>query len=294
MSFSNFGFARLANKVFRFAVLLLTAHCLLLTASAQQRIALLTPEKNQQAENFAEKLGESLGKENKIIDRDLSEIAFRSFEYENSFNLSLKEAKNIGTAIGCDYFLIIKSGTQRRVSLENPDFYDSYAIIYTVSSRTGHLVFWKLQSFEASEKAEGEKLLFDSVEKLSAEISQKITSVQKKEINEKTAPGFEEIPEADAPEAIGFRPPLPYKRIRPKYTDIAKLYGVEATVDIEIDVSEQGEILRAEIVRWAGFGLDESVKKTVLEMNWRPASRNDKTLPTRALLRYNFKNIEND
>ena len=292
MNFIFFDFAKFSVKV---TCLLLTAHCLLLTAVAQQqRIAILTPEKNQQAEYFAEKLAKPLGKENKIIDSDLSEVAFRSFDFEKPFNLTLKEAKNIGTAIGCDYFLLIKSNTQRRISLEKADYFDSYAIIYAVSSRTGKLVFWKLQNFEDTEKTKAQELLFDSVEKLSEEISEKITKNQKAEINEKTALDFEEIPDADSPEAVGFRPPLPYKRIRPKYTDIAKLYGVEATVDIEIDVSEEGEILRSEIVRWAGFGLDESVKKTVREMNWRPASKNKKPLPIRALLRYNFKDIENN
>ena len=206
----------------------------------------------------------------------------------------IKESKNIGAAIGCDYFLLIRSKNQRRSSLEKADHYESYAIIYVISSRTGRLVFWKLQTLEAAKENEAEKLLFDSIKALALEISGKITAMQNEEISERSVADFKEIPEENTPEAKGFRPPLPYNRIRPKYTDTARLYNIEATVDIEIDVDEAGNILRSEIVRWAGFGLDESVRKTVLEMNWRPASRNGKTLPIRALLRYNFKNIEND
>jgi TonB family protein len=75
---------------------------------------------------------------------------------------------------------------------------------------------------------------------------------------------------------------------------LASLYFVEATVDIEIEVDETGKLLKTEIVRWAGFGLDESVTDAIRKMNWRPASRNGKTLPLRVLLRYNFKKLEKE
>ncbi len=102
------------------------------------------------------------------------------------------------------------------------------------------------------------------------------------------------MPAENSPEAKSFRPPLPYKRIKPEYTQVANLYSVEATVNIEVEVSENGKILKTEIVRWAGFGLDESVTETIHKMQWRAASRNGKTLPLRVLLRYNFKKIEED
>ena len=102
------------------------------------------------------------------------------------------------------------------------------------------------------------------------------------------------MPTENSPEAKNFRPPLPYKRIKPPYTRTAYLYSVEATVDVEIDVDETGKISRAEIVRWAGFGLDESVRETIRRMNWKAADRNGKSLPMRVLLRYNFKKIEPD
>ncbi len=129
---------------------------------------------------------------------------------------------------------------------------------------------------------------------MSAEISQKLKTDAKEKSNGKSADNFESLPDENSPEAKDFRPPLPYKRIRPEYTKIANLYSVEATIDIEIDVDETGKVARAEIVRWAGFGLDESVTETVRKMNWRPAERNGKTLPVRVLLRYNFKKIAPD
>jgi hypothetical protein len=61
-----------------------------------------------------------------------------------------------------------------------------------------------------------------------------------------------------------------------------------------VDIDAEGRIAASRIVRWAGFGLDESVEKAVRSMNWRPAMRNGKSLPMRVLLRYNFRKVEKD
>lgn len=273
---------------------LLAAHCSLLAVSAQPKIAVLVPEKNAHSQTFAEKLETSLLKNFKVLDASLSESAYRSTAYEKPFNLSLAEAKTIGAAIGCDYFLLVKADTLRRYSFEKKEFYESYAAVYAVSSRTGRLVFWKLTSAEEKIAGESESKLLDSIKNLSAEISGKLKVADKEEPNEKFVAKLEELPAENSPEAKNFRPPLPYKRIRPEYTRIANLYGVEATVDAEVEVDEDGKILKTEIIRWAGFGLDESVAETIRKMQWRAASRNGKTLPLRVLLRYNFKKIEKD
>ncbi|HSK72178.1 MAG TPA: hypothetical protein VK892_10815, partial [Pyrinomonadaceae bacterium] len=117
--------------------------------SAAQKIAVLVPEKNKQSQDFAERLETSLGEKFKILDTSMSETAFRSVKFENPFNLYKTEAKLIGAVIGCDYFLLVKSQTLRRASLSKPDYFESYAVIYVVSSRSGRLIFWKLASFEA-------------------------------------------------------------------------------------------------------------------------------------------------
>ena len=111
---------------------------------------------------------------------------------------------------------------------------------------------------------------------------------------EKPSRRIEEMPPENSPEAKNFRSPVPYKRIKPEYTGVAYLYGIAATVDILLDLDEKGNILRTEIVRWAGYGLDEAVTDAVRKMNWRPAERAGKPLPLRVLLRYNFKKVEKE
>ncbi len=259
---------------------------------AQPKIAVLVPDKSAQSRTFAEKLEGSFSSSVKILDDSLSDAAYRVRTYEKPFNLSLREAKNIGSVVGCDYFLLIKAENQRRISLSKGEFYESYAVIFTVSARDGRLVFWKLDSFEAAKPADADKKLFDSVKSSAAEIFAEIQDAAGTESGKKAAPAFEKLPEADSPAAKSFRPPLPYKRFRPEYTPLANLYAVEATVDAELDVDETGKVLKVEIARWAGFGLDESVAENIKKMNWRPAERNGKALPMRVLLRYNFKKID--
>ena len=87
---------------------------------------------------------------------------------------------------------------------------------------------------------------------------------------------------------------MPYKRIKPEYTRTAYLYDAKGTVDISVDIDRHGTVNRTEIVRWAGFGLDEAVIAAVMQMSWRPAERGGKTLPMRVLLRYNFTKIEKE
>lgn len=267
--------------------------CFLLSADAQ-KIAVLIPEKTGQTQKFSVEFENSLKQKFNVLDNGLSEAAFRSGVYENPFNLSVFEAKDIGAAIGSEYFFLVKSATLRRSAYKREEFYESFAAVYVVSSRTGRLVFWKLQSFEAEKPFEAEKLLFASTGNLASEIFDKLKLVTKAELNEKPNEKIEQVPAENAEDAKNLRPPLPYKRLKPEYTRLAYIYDVKATVDISIDLNENGEILRTEIVRWAGYDLDESVTNTVRKMNWRPAERNGKTLPMRVLLRYNFKKIEKE
>ena len=288
------GFEISKKSILIFVNLCLNFTFLILAVSAQSKIAVLTPEKNALSQDFAVRLASSLAENFKVFDASLSDAAFRAAIYEKPFNLSLAEAKNIGAAIGGDYFLLVRADTQRRYSFEKKDFYESYAAVYAVSSRTGRLVFWKLTNSETETAEKSQRKLFDSTNDLSAEISDRLKLVAKEELNEKPNVKLEELPTENSEDAKNFRPPLPYKRIKPEYTRLANLYGVEATVDAEVEVDENGKILKTEIVRWAGFGLDESVVETINKMQWRAASRNGKNLPIRVLLRYNFKKIEKD
>ena len=272
---------------------LLLAPCGLLytpVLAAAQKLAFLTPEKSRPAQIVNEKLQSRLAKDFKILDDSLVEAVSQSLSEMNVFNLSREEARNLGAAIGCDYFIVQKADTLRRASLSKPTYYESHAVVYLVSSRTGRLLYWELSKFEDDDSPEAERKMLAAAENLAAEISARLkASKQPGEIEQS---GFAELPGEDSPDSKKFRPPLPYRRFKPQYTDVANLYNVAATVDAAVDIDETGRVLRVEILRWAGYGLDESVAETIRKMQWQPALLEGKALPIRVLLRYNFKKLE--
>ncbi len=159
-----------------------------------QRVAILTPDKTDSSISFAEKLESKLAEKLKVIDGALSESAYLSVAPKTPFNMTADESKEIGMVIGCDLFIVLRSTTQRRSSFQRAEYYESYASVYLVSSRTGRLVFWKLQQFEGAAPQKSEKLLNNSVGQLAAEIGEHVRQIIKREIAEPDRPRMEDLP----------------------------------------------------------------------------------------------------
>lgn len=263
--------------------------CIFTMPVCAQKIAIITSEKTANIQKISFQLNQKFNS----LDSDLVEIAVKSQSIENLFNLSTEEAKTLGNAIGCDFFILLKSETLRRTSFAKPVYFEAYLSTHLVSTRSGKLLFWNLNSFESENVNEAEQQLSGSTESLIEKIQTQIKAANQNEITD-LIPNLEELPNENSPEAKNFQSPLPFRRLRPEYTRTADLYSVTATVDATVDLDEKGQITRLEITRWAGYGLDESVIETIRRMQWRPASRNGKTLPIRVLLRYNFKKVEKE
>lgn len=278
----------------RFRLILPFYFLLFALVTPSQRVALLSPDGTEQSKTFAANLRERLEDKVNLLDDDLSLAAYRSISPATPFNLTTAESKLLGSAIGCDFFILVRSATQRRSAFRRDEYYEAYAHVFVVSSRTGRLAFWKNQKTEAAKPDLATTQLGESVDDLAKEIASKIKIGQTVERNEPPAPLIEEVPDADSPLAKNFRAPIPYRRIKPEYTTEAALYSVTATVEILVDADATGAITRSQIVRWAGFGLEKSVEKAVRAMNWRPAMRGGNPLSMRFLLRYNFKRQEKE
>ncbi|MBK8302380.1 MAG: energy transducer TonB [Chloracidobacterium sp.] len=257
-------------------------------------MAIITPYNSDLSKVVAESLSEALSTRLKVIDSDLSRTAYNSKMPTDPFNMTADESKRSGAAIGCDQLILIRAANQRRSAFGRAEYYEAYAVIYVVSSRTGRLIHWALHKTEAKVPAAAAKLLNDTTTVIADEIKAKIDVAAKAEVAEAPLSFMEEPPEANSPNAKNFIAPIPFRRIKPEYTAEAAFYEVTATVELMVDLDEAGKILRTEIVRWAGYGLDESVERAVRQMNWRPAERNGKTLPMRFLLRYNFKKVDKE
>ncbi len=280
------------SLVLRFRLVIFIV-CLFVTSSAAQRISVLTPSESDLTSEFSQRLSERLSDVKiRVDDMALSRSAAASVKIDSPFNMAIADARRLGSVLGSPFFILVKAGNLRRTSSQVETYYEAFAAIYLVSSASGSLVKWDLVSIKETTEIKAKQGLIAAADQAAKKIWEAI------EIEMRTGAGklikFPPVPDDKTSGFEGLRPPMPYRRISPEYTPTANLYSVEATVEIEANIDAEGKIVSTEIVRWAGYGLDESVDETIRKMNWRPATIGPKSLPMRVLLRYNFKKLEKD
>jgi TonB family protein len=233
-----------------------------------------------------------------VLDPDQVRAAARGAGYDGSLNLSLSEARNLGAALGCDFFILGDAQVLRRSPSTGPIYFESYASIFLVSARTGRLTTWERPDFRAQSPSAAEQLLttelagFDLRRRfeLSVKRAEEDERGERELTTDQQIPIIEEAPDDDKLAAAeGLRLPRPYRRFLPPYPEAAALAEVEATVDVLVDLDAAGEVMRVEVARWAGFGLDQATIDTVRRLHFFPAMRNNVAVPIRVLLRYNFR-----
>ncbi|HKR00736.1 MAG TPA: energy transducer TonB [Pyrinomonadaceae bacterium] len=286
--------------------LILLACALLSNASAQTnpqriRVAVLDFGETQTGKRAAAKLSLSLLSSDQLLlaDREESGAAARGAGYNGSLNMTLQEARDLGGAIGSDLYVTGDAQTLRRSSSTRPVYYEAYASVFVVSARTGRLAMWDRPSFEAATPEEAEQALLRELEGRAKIYASAIERARESERAERAqvlervgapVPVIEDVPEDEAAaEREGLRLPQPYRRLRPPYPETAERADAEATVDVQVEIDAEGEVSRVEVVRWAGFGLDEATISTVRQLHFRPARRDGRAVPMRVLLRYNFR-----
>jgi TonB family protein len=266
------------------------------------RIAVLDFGKTTTGRWFADQLAGVLSarpssSEFQTLDRDQTRAAALGGGYQGSINMTLQEARDLASVIGCDFFFTGDAQTLRRSPSEGPAFFESYAAIYLVSGRTGKLVSWERISVRQLNFQDAEKALLPTLKMPEfASSFQKIIkqaqteeSAQRASAVETSTPVIEVMSDEQVEANSEVRPPKPYRRLKPPYPETAARTEVEAIVDVLVDIDARGEVVRAEIARWAGYGLDESVLDTVKQMHFFPAMRQGVAIPMRVLLRYNFR-----
>lgn len=231
----------------------------------------------------------------RVLDRGQATAAARGIGYDGSLNLTLEDARNLGAAIGCDFYFTGHAETFRRSPLDAPFYFESFASIFLVSARTGKLVLWERQEFRRPTAAAAEQALLTS---LSAATSREryqstIRRIAQEEREARAAaivaspPVIELMPEDEI--TSGVRAPRPFRRLKPVYPEAAAHDQIEAVVDVLVDIDAKGKVGSIEVARWAGYGLDESVINTVKQLDFFPAMREGVAVPMRVLLRYNFR-----
>jgi TonB family protein len=253
------------------------------------------------AQKTTEKLRERLGStdEFNVVDADLTRAAAKGIGYSGSLNLSVSEARDLGAALATDFYIIGDAQTLRRSSFARPVYYEAYCSVFLVNARTGELLLWDRPSLQSDKAADTVDPLWSEIAKVKiveriglairqAQYAKRARLEQAAVVN--SEPLIEEAPDDEKEaEALGFRFPRPYVRLRPEYPETAARAEAEGTVDVLVDVRADGKVRDVRVVRWAGFGLDEITVATVRKMNFFPAMKDGRPIAMRVLLRYNFR-----
>jgi TonB family protein len=268
-------------------------------AAPRARVAVLDLGETDAARRAADELHAALAKRPHLdlVNRTQSRAAARGVGYAGSLNMTLADARDLGAAIDCDFYFTGEADTLRRTSTTRPDYFESYASLFLVSAKTGRLVLWEHFASESNAPGEAEKSFLAELRARSARYDEVIGKTHEHERSERPLPSsergetgaFEDVPEEGSPAASTFRAPQPYRSLRPVYPADAARAMAEATVDALVEVDAAGEVKDIEIVRWAGYGLNEAVAATVRRLHFRPATREGRPVPVRVLLRYNFR-----
>ena len=248
------------------------------------------------AEKFRTQLKK--GDEFLVADADLSRSAAMGVGYEGSLNLTLNEARDLGAALASEFYVLGDAQLLRRSSFEKPVYYEAYVSVFLVSARTGRLLLWERPSFENNYAVQAKDLLLkeiaggDLFHRVLITIRRALEDEQTQRmiIAPPATPVIEDAPDDEkVAEAQGLRLPRPFRRLRPEYPPSAARAEAEATVDVLVAIGADGEVSDVQVVRWAGFGLDEATVATVRQMHFFPAMKNGTAVPLRVLLRYNFR-----
>lgn len=239
-----------------------------------------------------------------LIDSSMIKPALTGVGYDGSINMSEDEARRLAAAIGCDFFIVGKMEALSRSEREGESHEEAYAGLLIVDGRTGTLAVVDFVSQKASTRDAAVSALAKSLGARAASFAERM--IQGRSLNagkpndnqdhpraprESAGERVEDIPDDGSPAAVGFAPPQFLNRVKPDYTAEAEQADITASVEALVVLRSTAEIGEIHIVRWAGFGLDESAKRTIHQLKFRPATRDGKPVSVRAVIRYNFRRV---
>jgi hypothetical protein len=248
-------------------------------------------------------LAEALSRDARValIDPSIVQSALVGIGYDGSINMSKDEARKLGAAIGCDFFVVGKAEALTRSERENDSHEEAYTGVMIVDGRTGALTGFDFISDKASTRESALQALIKTVEARTAGYVDRMIQVraQARTPQSRGSAGagltagdlVEDVPGEGSPRSTGFKAPEFINRVKPEYATEAEIADITATVEAMVVFRSNGEVGAIEITRWAGFGLDESSERAIRQLKFKPATRDGNAINVRALIRYNFRRI---
>ena len=273
---------------------LLVAGCWLLVAfaQAQPRIAILDFNGESAVAAHLRKIVSQ--SQFTLIDLDQMDIALKGAKYNGSLNLSLDEARALGLSIGCDYYFLGLAKVLRRLATEKEFYFDVMIGAFLVETRSGQLIRFSFEKAQAANQALAQQRLTELTETIWRQCVDVIKSSSQEITNKHPVELATELYDLSSDEVVklNLKPPQFYRRIKPDYTDTAEFAGVTATIELKAVFQADGRIGAVEVIRWGGFGLDESSVATVKQLRFEPAKLNGRSVNVSAVVQYNFRKEE--
>jgi TonB family protein len=229
-----------------------------------------------------------------VIDRQMMVSALAGAGYDRSINMKRDEARRLGAAVGCDFFITGKAETLIRRTTATDSHVEALIGVMMVDGRSGKLAAF---DFIAEKAATPEQAMAAALRSLAARASSyadqmiAFRAAREKIIAPEATERIEDLPEEGSSQSAGFKPPEFLNRVKPEYTEQADRADIRATVEASVIFRANGEVGQIEIIRWAGFGLDESAIKAIRQLKFKPATRDGQAVSVRATVLYNFRRI---
>jgi protein TonB len=254
--------------------------------SARLRVAVTAP-----AIEAERAIAQALSQSERVSILDRSLIAPALAVYKPSINMSREEARRMGAALGCDFFITGKAETITRHGGET--FGEAIIGVMIVDGRSGQLILFDFIAERAATEADAMNAAMKTIAARAAGYIERMIAFRssREKIPPPSSERIEEMPEENSPRAVGFKPPEFLNRVKPVYTPEAERADISATVEASVVFRADGEVGQIEIMRWAGYGLDESAMKAIRELKFKPATRGGRAVSVRAVVKYNFRRV---
>ena len=275
----------------RAAVALLVAALLPIAPHAREPMRVAIVDAGATAREIRETLAGALRGPATVLDAGLVDAALAGAGYAGSTNLTLEEARRLGRVAGADALALVVARDFERPSDNESTRWECAVGLFLVDSRSGALLRYRGVAGVGEDRATARRAACAAAQ---AEAAAWVDVVDAAERRRLEGPG----PAGD-PAAVDFVtnpeggadlvPPRFCQRPAPRFTDEADRMRVVATVDLIVQFNADGTYGPIDVVRWAGFGLDEASIEAVRARKFWPARRSGAPVAARALLRYNFR-----
>ncbi len=256
--------------------------------TAQPRVAILNFNGEAEASTHLRKVVSQ--SEFTLVDADQLRIALKGAGYSGSLNLTLDEARALGLSIGCDYYVIGLAKVLRRLASEKEFYFDVMVAAFLVETRSGKLLRFSFEKAQVAKENLANQQLAEFAQTIWRQSADAIKSLPQETMNHQLAELYDLA--SDEAVKLNLKPPQFYRRIKPDYPATAEFAGVTATIELQAVFQSDGRIGAVEVIRWGGFGLDESSLATAKQLRFEPAKLNGRPVNVSAVVQYNFRKEE--